>query len=172
MRPIQPHCVEIAMTFSNDIGITIATLIRKALFGPQHRSLQLILRPQSRKLSSGPTCVSHRNDHGEILGPKTIPSNAYGIDFRRSGMKRGATTWSSLGGRPSGPYFHISILSARSTIDCGTNPRSSFRAPHVGDREAVTTIAKRSSFFIQFHFWEALFEPHVCVIVSHDKFRA
>ncbi|RWW09308.1 hypothetical protein GW17_00027206 [Ensete ventricosum] len=37
IRPIRPRRAEIIVTFSNDLGIAIATPIRKALFGPHAR---------------------------------------------------------------------------------------------------------------------------------------
>ncbi|RRT33074.1 hypothetical protein B296_00050035 [Ensete ventricosum] len=112
---IRPRRAKITVDFSSAISIAIATPIQKALFGPhafdlvalkspwlsQARS-ESLLRPQSEKLSLGPTRRSLRNNRGKISGPKTIPLNAYDISFRRSGTKRGATAWSSLGGHLSG----------------------------------------------------------------------
>ncbi|RRT35192.1 hypothetical protein B296_00051336 [Ensete ventricosum] len=95
MRSTRPRRAEIVVTFSNDLGITIATPIRKALFGP----------PRAGNCEAAP-CA-------QVSGLKIIPSNIYGIDFRHSSTKRGASTWSSQGVAHPGPALVQSMLSFR-----------------------------------------------------------
>ncbi|RZS19591.1 hypothetical protein BHM03_00052043 [Ensete ventricosum] len=45
MRSTRPRRAEITITFSNDLGIAIATPIRKALFGPHAPRAVIVKRP-------------------------------------------------------------------------------------------------------------------------------